>query len=904
MDILVNVASQKLKIATNLKSLVAGTQEFIRFVFNTSSDWDGLTAFAQFRQNGAAYNQYLDDDNAAYLPSEIGVGTCNVMLYGSGGNTIATTNYLTLTIDENILVSDASSTDITETLYQQILNEFNAVKDIAQSVRDDADNGMFKGEKGEKGDTGPQGLPGEMAGAYMKHVSDSRYANALTADTSGLIAALTDAWEGGTLSKCEIQGQTTETGTGTKGPGNPYALSGASPARVTACGKNLANNVQYPTVPQYLGCVYADAPLLPGTTYTISITVPTGEQFYANELIFAGNTGTGIGTGGRQSIKVTTQSVIPKNQYVSGMGWRLFKNSITTTTSGTASQLQIELGDTATDYEPYCGADYPLPELELYGLPNGICDTYDAATGVETRRIGKYELNGTEYINANSIIANETTTLFPFLGLLSGKESVPAAVTVGTTTHMPFEMVFNQDKMGAYTTGGNLYLRLPNSLAGSTEEAKSWLAAQYAAGTPVTVYYQLAEPAITEHEASAIRVPAETASVCADEGEVCITYTKDMNKTLTKLECLFAASTGWNGVQNAVRLGLGEKLFPVGHEFTTRDADTDAEIVWVVRGHDHHQAANTRLTHSMTLETKYVYGNAAGAYLPLQYDAVEALYYAAEGLAPGTYHFTVANQSWFAADNGKSYQFTLAQAVPAGGQIVLNAVYNQTLAGKTASTFAGSASTTVIETVTLTEGNGGTSLGTTDGTGNVNHFHHTVYGSNNYAQSAVRQWLNSAAAAGSVWTAATKFDRPPSWAATYNGFVHGLPEDFLKVVEPAAIPCRTNSVYETASLDGTAFAVNQVYILKDRFFLLSRPEMYGTWDSAAVKDGEVLPYYDGLDDTDRIKRDSGGTARNTWLRSPNYVHSHSARSVFTGNGAVSGNAVQAAVAVAPACIIA
>lgn len=127
MDILVNVANQKLKIATNLKSLVAGTQEFVRFVFNTSGDWDGLATFAQFRQNGVAYNQYLDDDKSAFLPAEIGVGTCTVMLYGSNENTIATTNYLTLTIDENILVSDAESTDITLSLYNQLVTKVNSL---------------------------------------------------------------------------------------------------------------------------------------------------------------------------------------------------------------------------------------------------------------------------------------------------------------------------------------------------------------------------------------------------------------------------------------------------------------------------------------------------------------------------------------------------------------------------------------------------------------------------------------------------------------------------------------------------------------------------------------------------------------------------------------------------------
>lgn len=128
MDILVNVANQKLKIATNLKSLVAGTQEFIRFVFNLTGDWDDLMAFAQFRQDGKAYNAYLDDDNSAFLPPEIGTGTCTLMLYGSNDKTIATTNYLTLTIDENILVSDANSTEISESLYTQLVTKVNSLE--------------------------------------------------------------------------------------------------------------------------------------------------------------------------------------------------------------------------------------------------------------------------------------------------------------------------------------------------------------------------------------------------------------------------------------------------------------------------------------------------------------------------------------------------------------------------------------------------------------------------------------------------------------------------------------------------------------------------------------------------------------------------------------------------------
>ena len=65
-----------------------------------------------------------------------------------------------------------------------------------------------------------------------------------------------------------------------------------------------------------------------------------------------------------------------------------------------------------------------------------------------------------------------------------------------------------------------------------------------------------------------------------------------------------------------------------------------------------------------------------------------------------------------------------------------------------------------------------------------------MWGSNNYAQSAARQWLNSDAAAGSVWTPTNKFDRAPFWATSKAGFMKGLPADFLAAVQPAAIPCR------------------------------------------------------------------------------------------------------------------
>lgn len=132
MDIRVDVVNQRLQTATNLTSFIAGTQEFIRFVFNLDGDWDGLLVFAQFTQNGQSYNQYLDSDNSAYLPAEIVAGEATLTLYGSYENKKATTDVLTLKIEENNFSEDGESTEITLSLYQQLATEVHRLSTFTE----------------------------------------------------------------------------------------------------------------------------------------------------------------------------------------------------------------------------------------------------------------------------------------------------------------------------------------------------------------------------------------------------------------------------------------------------------------------------------------------------------------------------------------------------------------------------------------------------------------------------------------------------------------------------------------------------------------------------------------------------------------------------------------------------
>lgn len=98
MEVLVNVIGQKLRIATNCKTFVEGSRNFIKYTFLLSDDWAGLVTHAQFTQDGNAYNRDLDSNNSVFLPDEIHDGKCELVLCGVSGLTVATSDSAVLNI--------------------------------------------------------------------------------------------------------------------------------------------------------------------------------------------------------------------------------------------------------------------------------------------------------------------------------------------------------------------------------------------------------------------------------------------------------------------------------------------------------------------------------------------------------------------------------------------------------------------------------------------------------------------------------------------------------------------------------------------------------------------------------------------------------------------------------------
>ena len=160
----------------------------------------------------------------------------------------------------------------------------------------------------------------------------------------------------------------------------------------------------------------------------------------------------------------------------------------------------------------------------------------------------------------------------------------------------------------------------------------------------------------------------------------------------------------------------------------------------------------------------------------------------------------------------------------------------------------------------------------------------------------MRQFLNSSASAGSVWTPQTKFDRPPTWAASRAGYKAGLDQDFIAVVGQVVLPCSANNIYEAPD---STITKGTAYTLNDEFYIASRAEVF---DSHDVNDGSVLfPYYEGAGNADRIKRNNGSAA-NWWLRTPCSGNAGSVRRVGS-DGTVGTSGAYGAGGLAPACTI-
>ena len=190
-----------------------------------------------------------------------------------------------------------------------------------------------------------------------------------------------------------------------------------------------------------------------------------------------------------------------------------------------------------------------------------------------------------------------------------------------------------------------------------------------------------------------------------------------------------------------------------------------------------------------------------------------------DGLATGTYNVTLG-ASWGSKDAQKdtTWQFTLTKAVPAGGSVAGFTQMPDVAASNWKATSYAADGITVIETVPITSGSGGTSLGTmllSARSNNLNSMQEAGYGWNRWKYSAARQWLNSDRPKGKWWTKQDDWDIAPDQLATKDGFLCGLPADMVAVLKPIKAITLANTVNDGGATDVTY----------DKVFLASMSQM-------------------------------------------------------------------------------
>ncbi len=255
-----------------------------------------------------------------------------------------------------------------------------------------------------------------------------------------------------------------------------------------------------------------------------------------------------------------------------------------------------------------------------------------------------------------------------------------------------------------------------------------------------------------------------------------------------------------------------------------------------------------------------------------QMSAAQALYHAVGALPAG-------NHAYVQDNSNITYGFTTTRPVPAEGQIFISKADEYIPLEVT--TYEADRET-AIETVTVTEVTRTPTLGVT----NVRT--RCRYGSNNYSESAIRQWLNSNAEVWE-WEPKTGYDRPSSYGKA-SGFLHRLDQELVEVLGVSEVRVARNTVTDSGGQD----------ILQDKVFLLSIREVGFT--SEGTTTGEyILPWYEDATDEDRTKL-LGSSPRIWWLRSPSTGNAISFRYVNT-SGALGTSSARNALGLAPACRI-
>ena len=347
---------------------------------------------------------------------------------------------------------------------------------------------------------------------------------------------------------CKVSWEPTQEGSGTPSPENIRPIKGRDSVTVTRCGENLFNPAWMPEKTLNNGLTWtitsdgtvtangtangtsyynSDYFSLPAGTYTIS-AMPYFRMSILNRDV--GDTTVAAQQVGQPCTFTVETDIQNASLFFATSG--ILDN--------VSAKPQIEKGTTATTYAPYTGqtATLTLPRT-IYG---GTVDTV-SSEGQETRKL--LTLDGTEkWMVSGKFLDNKTDWYY-----VSSKipNAVNAAPQKGNEicSHYPHADVTNTNTaQGCAIVWGTIRVRWGDTIPDDADAWKAYLAAQYAAGTPVQIAYKLAEPVpFTVTGAQPISALSGVNTLLTDADSVTVTGRADPIKRITDLEDAVASMT-------------------------------------------------------------------------------------------------------------------------------------------------------------------------------------------------------------------------------------------------------------------------------------------------------------------------------------------------------------------------
>lgn len=348
--------------------------------------------------------------------------------------------------------------------------------------------------------------------------TEREYQQTINADTGSASLSIDNAQGQLQSVALEMGCVANQAGTGDPSPENIRAISGHESVEIAACGKNLLPINTWSNASQGITTTSNE-----DGTYTVNGTA-TGVNAYDIDSRFGylipGETYTL--SGGKNGVKllltVNNADGYVRNHAISSNG-----NAATfvaedladgeynriviqcdsgTTVDNVTIYPQLEAGDTATAFEPYrsMGGGTVTPTEPLYGLPEAE-DTVEVSVEGDvtvTRRTAALELDGTEDFGFDTSIGGRMrfTLATPYNAKLP-----PSNQSAGNIicTHLKSEASGSLWESVAGDQGISLSAHsstiiMVHSSIDDMDTWKAYLAAQAAAGTPVTIVYELAEP--------------------------------------------------------------------------------------------------------------------------------------------------------------------------------------------------------------------------------------------------------------------------------------------------------------------------------------------------------------------------------------------------------------------------